>query len=68
MNKAAKARQRAHKERRLNEKRKQGLKALSEAYRYVEARPRYRPFNPAAMHGAEMSLAAASVLFSRILR
>lgn len=68
MDKAAKARQQAHKARRQNEKRKQKTKEASEAFHYVDAPPRYRPFNPAPMHGAEMSIAAASVLFSRILR
>lgn len=68
MDKAAKTRQRAHKVRRQNEKRKQGLKEASEAYRYVEAKPQYRPFTFAPTQGAELSIAAMDILFARMLR
>lgn len=66
MDKATKARQRAHQTRRQNEKRKQKIKEASQAYRYAEPQPRYRSFMPSM--GPELSVAAAAMLFPRILR
>jgi hypothetical protein len=67
MDKAAKARQRTHQTRRKNEKRKQRIKEASEAYHYKVPQPQYRSFIP-PMGGAELSIAAAGLLFPRILR